>query len=415
MSTPSSGPAGGGAVTPAAPGRIRRIMPLLGSMQGYIGLVLVIIIGIVTQGSKFADATNFTNAVGVFAPRGILAVGMTLVIIAGGIDLSVGSLLAVGATTSAILLRDHSMSPWAIVPICMLVCAVFGFVNGAGTALLRIQSFVMTLAMMTIARGIVRLASGSVSIGTIAINADGNPTQASQTFSQLGTPGTNVFGGAKVIGYFPVLALVAVVIIFQLILSKTKFGRHVYAVGGNPIAARLSGVKVVGVTIAVFTIGGMMAGLAGPINAAYNASADPQAGLGYELDAIAAVVIGGASLFGGRGSVIGTFVGSLILTLLDNVLGLNSVSDNWQMIIKGVIVVLAVVIQRPELFSDLASWVKRTFRRQPAVVGPDAAGLTAPAADAGGSDTVGTTTKAADPTIADNGDQRPPNPEGGRA
>ncbi|MGI8414707.1 MAG: ABC transporter permease, partial [Nakamurella sp.] len=103
MNTPSSGPAGGGAVTPAAPGRIRRIMPLLGSMQGYIGLVLVIIIGIVTQGSKFADATNFTNAVGVFAPRGILAVGMTLVIIAGGIDLSVGSLLAVGATTSAIL------------------------------------------------------------------------------------------------------------------------------------------------------------------------------------------------------------------------------------------------------------------------------------------------------------------------
>ncbi|MGI8414677.1 MAG: ABC transporter permease, partial [Nakamurella sp.] len=305
--------------------------------------------------------------------------------------------------------------PWAIVPICMLVCAVFGFVNGAGTALLRIQSFVMTLAMMTIARGIVRLASGSVSIGTIAINADGNPTQASQAFSQLGTPGTNVFGGAKVIGYFPVLALVAVVIIFQLILSKTKFGRHVYAVGGNPIAARLSGVKVVGVTIAVFTIGGMMAGIAGPINAAYNASADPQAGLGYELDAIAAVVIGGASLFGGRGSVIGTFVGSLILTLLDNVLGLNSVSDNWQMIIKGVIVVLAVVIQRPELFSDLASWVKRTFRRQPDVVGPDAAGLTAPAADAGGSDTVGITTKAADPTTADNGDQRPPNPEGGRA
>ena len=131
--------------------------------------------------------------------------------------------------------------------------------------------------------------------------------------------------------------------------------------GGNPTAARLSGVNVTLVTIAVFTIAGVLAGIAGPINAAYNASADPQAGLGYELDAIAAVVIGGASLAGGRGSVVGTFVGALILTLLDNVLGLNNVSANWQMIIKGLIVVVAVVIQRPDLFAGL----RDRFTRRP--------------------------------------------------
>lgn len=365
MTDPSpspSTPGSGGAPAPAAaPGAIRRALPLLGSLQGYIGLVLILIIGIWSQGDHFLSVDNFTNAIGYFAPRGILAVGMTLVIIAAGIDLSVGALLAVGGTTAAWLLTEQNWPVVAIVPMCMLVCAVFGLVNGAGTALLRIQSFVMTLAMMTIARGIVREFSNNTSIGTVQINSSGDVLAGSVQFQKLGTPGTQLFD-VPILGYFPVLALVVVVIVFQLILSKTKFGRHVYAVGGNPTAARLSGVNVTRVTIAVFTISGLLAGLAGPINAAYNASADPVAGMGYELDAIAAVVIGGASLMGGRGTVIGTFIGALILTLLDNVLGLNQFSANWQMIIKGIIVILAVMIQRPELFSDLAAWLKRTIR-----------------------------------------------------
>lgn len=354
---------------------IRRLLPVLGSLQGYVALVLIFVIGVWTKGGQFADIDNITNAVGYFAPRGILAIGMTLVIITAGIDLSVGSLLAVGGTASAILLTDYAMSPILIVPICMVVCAVFGFVNGAGTALLRIQSFIMTLAMMTIARGIVREVSNNTSIGTTLIDEQGNVTPVSQEFQKLATPGNNIFAGTSLpfIGtngiYLPVLALVLVAIIFQVVLSKTKFGRHIYAVGGNPTAARLSGVNVTMVTIAVFTISGVLAGIAGPINAAYNASADPQAGLGYELDAIAAVVIGGASLAGGRGSVIGTFVGALILTLLDNVLGLNNVSANWQMIIKGLIVVTAVVIQRPDLFAGLTDRARRTLRRQPVTAG----------------------------------------------
>lgn len=357
---------------PPAPSRLTRILPVLGSFQGYIGLIIIFVIGIATKGSQFADVDNITNAVGYFAPRGILAIGMTLVIITGGIDLSVGSLLAVGGTAGALMLRDHSWSPVLIVPLCMVICAVFGFVNGAGTAWLKIQPFVMTLAMMTIARGIVREVSNNTSVGTTLIDASGNVTPPSQDFQKLATPGSNLFAGVNlpIVGdggiYFPVLALLIVAVIFQLILSKTTFGRHIYAVGGNTTAARLSGVNVTLVIIAVYTISGLLAGLAGPINAAYNASADPQAGLGYELDAIAAVVIGGASLAGGRGSVIGTVVGALILTLLDNVLGLNNVSANYQMIIKGLIVIAAVVIQRPDLFTGFAARARRRFGRESA-------------------------------------------------
>lgn len=345
------------------PSKVRSVLPLLGSLQGYIGLVLVIAIGIITQGDRFLSVTNLTNAVAYFTPRGILAIGMTLVIIAAGIDLSVGALMAVGGTLSAWLLVDQGWPVLAIVPMTMLVCAVFGLINGAGTALLKIQAFVMTLAMMTIARGVVREFSNNVSIGTVVIGPDG-VLPGSRDFQKLGTPGAALFD-VPFLGSFPVLALLAVTIIAQIVLAKTKFGRHIYAVGGNPTAARLSGVNVTAVIIIVFTVSGLLAGLAGPINAAYNASADPVAGIGYELDAIAAVVIGGASLAGGRGTAIGTFIGALILTLLDNVLGLNNFSANWQMIIKGIIVIVAVVIQRPELFSEIGATVRRMFRRTP--------------------------------------------------
>ncbi|MFT3889350.1 MAG: ABC transporter permease [Arachnia sp.] len=347
----------------------QRWRAVLGSSQGYIGLVLILVIGIWSQGARFMDLSNLTNAVGYFAPRGILAVGMTLVIVAGGIDLSVGALLAVGSTTAAWLLTQGNWPVGAIIPVSMLIGAAFGFINGLGTAKLRIQAFVMTLAMMTIARGIVREFSHNVSIGTIVVDANGAVAPGSQQFRMLGTPGTSLFD-VPLIGYFPVLALLLVVVIFQLILSRTTFGRHVYAVGGNPTAARLSGVNVDWVIIAVFTLSGLLAGLAGPISAAYNASADPQAGLTYELDAIAAVVIGGASLAGGRGSVVGTAVGALILTLLDNVLGLNNFSANWQMIIKGLIVVAAVVLQQPQLFSNAFARLGRRAK-VPAAQGGD--------------------------------------------
>jgi ribose transport system permease protein len=348
-----------------APGRLARWLPALGSLQGYIGLVMVIALGIATKGDVFLNQVNITNAVGAFGSRGILAVGVTLVILTAGIDLSVGSILGFASMTAALMLTRHDLAPWEIVPICMLVGAGFGFLNGVGTTWLRIQSFVMTLAMLSIVRGLDRQVSDNVSIGTQVVRADGKLTPHAESFQSLGTPGHNVLTGFPLLAdgiYYPVLALVVVCVVFQLILSKSRFGRHVYAVGGNATAARLSGVNVTGVTIAVFTLSGMLAGFAGPIDAAYSASADPLAGTSFELDAIAAAVIGGTSLAGGKGNIAGTFVGALILTLLDNVLGLNAVSDNWQLVIKGLIVVVAVVLQRPGFFTAALAPLRRIRR-----------------------------------------------------
>ncbi|MGI8680041.1 MAG: ABC transporter permease [Jatrophihabitans sp.] len=345
--------------------RVRQTLSLLGSLQGYIGLIAIVVIGIVTKGLVFWNQQNLTNAIGAFSSRGILAVGETLVILTAGIDLSVGSLLGIASMVSALMLTRHNLSPIEILPITMLVGAFFGFCNGIGTTLFKVQSFVMTLAMLTVVRGVDRQLSDNVSVGTQVATSGGKLTPHSEAFQGFGTPGHNIltnislpiFGRAGI--YYPVLALVVVVVVVQLILSKTKLGRHIYAVGGNPTAARLSGVNVTLVVIIVFTISGLLAGFAGPIDAAYSASADPLAGTSYELDAIAAVVIGGASLSGGKGTVVGTLVGALILTLLDNVLGLNAISDNAQLIIKGLIVIAAVMIQRPDFFRSVISGVRR--------------------------------------------------------
>ncbi|MEV6560218.1 ABC transporter permease [Nocardia sp. NPDC051756] len=351
--------------------RVTRLTPYLGAAQGYIGLLLVILIGISTKGQYFWNQTNITNAITAFSSRGILAVGVTLVIITAGIDLSVGSILGIGSMTAAMLLVHHSLDPWLIVPACALVGAFFGLCNGLGTTVLRIQSFVMTLAMLSVVRGIDRQVSGNVAVGTAVYDENGHLTPTASEFALLGTPGHTLFKGTWLPLFgtagisYPVLAFVAVCIVTQLVLSKTTFGRHIYAVGGNPTAARLSGVNVTLVIIAVFTLSGMLAGFAGPIDAAYRASGDPLAGTGYELDAIAAAVIGGASLAGGKGAITGTFVGALILTLLDNVLGLNAVSDNAQLIIKGLIVVVAVVLQRPGFFRGLTGPLARWLPRGP--------------------------------------------------
>jgi ribose transport system permease protein len=348
---------------PGIGNRVLRMLPVLGSLQGYIGLILVVAFGIISKGDLFWNSTNLTNAVGAFSSRGILAVGQTLVIITAAIDLSVGSMLGLCSMVAALMLSRHNWDPVAIVPFTMLVGLLLGFLNGAATTWLRIQSFVATLATLSIYRGIDRLLSDNVSVGTQIVGPGGRLSPNSEQFQNLGTPGHNVldFIGGGI--YFPVLAFVILVIVFQLMLSRTRFGRHIYAVGGNETAARLSGINVSAVRIGVFALCGMLAGIAGPIDAAYSASADPVAGTSFELDAIAAAVIGGASLAGGKGTVTGALVGALILTLLDNILGLNNVSDNTQLIVKGLIVLFAVVIQRPDFFKAALAQVGRLRRR----------------------------------------------------
>ncbi|GHO82182.1 ABC transporter permease [Dictyobacter formicarum] len=355
-------------IPPSRRERLKRILAILGSLQGYIGLILIVGFGILSKGSIFWDGVNLTNAIGDFSSRGILAVGETLVILIAGIDLSVGSLLGFCSMTAALLLTTRGLNPIEIILISMIVGATFGFLNGFATSWLRIQSFIVTLAMLSIARGLDRQLSNNVSVGTQTVMANGQLTPNSSAFQLLGTPGHNLFTFTlpfvgQVGIYYPVLAFLVVCIIFQFILSRTRFGRHIYAVGGNPTAARLSGVNVTLITIAVFTLSGMLAGFAGPIDAAYSASADPLAGQSFELDAIAAAVIGGASLVGGKGTIIGTLVGALILTLLDNVMGLNAVSDNWQLVIKGLIVIVAVVLQRPGVFTSVLVYIRPIVTR----------------------------------------------------
>lgn len=349
-------------------GRWRRALTALGSVQGYVGLILVVLFGIVSEGHVFLSENNLTNAVGAFSSRGILAVGETMVILAAGIDLSVGSMLGLASMASAMFLVNDGVHPLLVLPLSMLVGVAMGLCNGIATTWLRIQPFVVTLATLSIFRGLSREISDNVSVGTQQIDANGQLTPHSEQFQLFGTPGHNLFSGhwLPLVGtagiYCPVLAFIVVCVVMQLVLSKTAFGRHIYAVGGNETAARLSGINVTRVRIAVFAISGLLAGFAGPIDAAYSASADPLAGQTWELDAIAATVIGGASLNGGKGKITGTFVGALILTLLDNVLGLHGVSANMQLIIKGLIVVVAVVLQRPDFIRDTASSIQRISR-----------------------------------------------------
>jgi ribose transport system permease protein len=360
MATEASAVEGG--ERPGVGGRIARALPVIGSLQGYIGLVLVIAYGLISKGDIFWNSTNLTNAVGAFSSRGILAVGETLVILTAAIDLSVGSMLGLCSMVSALMLARHNLDPLVIVPLTMATGAVLGFINGAATTWLRIQSFVATLATLSIYRGIGRELSDNVSVGTQIVTKSGALTPHSDRFQALGTPGHNVLTGIFGGIYFPVLAFLVICIVFQLMLSRTRFGRHIYAVGGNETAARLSGINVSAVRIGVFTLAGVLAGIAGPIDAAYSASADPLAGQSFELDAIAAAVIGGASLAGGKGAITGTLVGALILTLLDNILGLNNVSSNLQLIIKGLIVIIAVVLQRPGFFTAAITQAGRLRR-----------------------------------------------------
>ncbi len=284
--------------------------------------------------------------------NGILTLGMTFVIITAGIDLSVGSLLGLagvlvaGALTAPGLIAVVGVGGAAVVAtlIGLAVGAAVGIANGALTAYLSINPFIVTLAMMTVARGAARLVTGGVPIG----------------FPPMGDPhfhdkvaaldALHAFGGGRIpipgtAQGFPVPALVMLALVFlsALILDRTRFGRYVYAVGGNEEAARLSGVPVRGVKVGVYAIAGACAGLAGVLMVGQLRSGGPDAGLLYELNAIAAAVIGGASLMGGIGSAWGALTGALLIGVLNNALDLMGVQAFWQEIAKGAIILLAVL------------------------------------------------------------------------
>ncbi|MFC0329031.1 ABC transporter permease [Paenibacillus sepulcri] len=295
---------------------------------GLIGILLLTVIVLSIVSDSFLTVTNLMNVLRQVSINGILAVGMTFIILTAGIDLSIGSLMAVaGVIAASIVAHNPESVGWALLA-GMLASGLLSGVSGAMSAKLNVAPFVATLAMMTIARGIA------------LIYTNGRPiVVSSSSFKYLGQ---GYIGPIPV----PVLIFVLITVIMAIILYKTKFGRYVYAIGGNENAAKISGIRVGGIKIWVYVINGFLAGLAGILLASRISSGQPNSGMGYELDAIAAVVIGGTSLFGGRGSLLGTIVGVLIIGVINNGLNLMDVSSYWQQIIKGLIIAGAVILDQ---------------------------------------------------------------------
>ncbi len=280
---------------------------------------------------RFLTSQNLPVVAQLASINAVLATGMTFVILTGGIDLSVGSILAVSAM-AALLVSVTSFSLLSV-PVGLLVGLIFGLINGALIAALKLPPFIVTLGSLTAVRGLARLFGND----TTVFNSDLGFAGIASNFN---VPGLGA------ISWLTVIALL-VVAVSWFILRRTVLGVHIYAVGGNPAAARLSGIKVWAVLLFVYGTSGILSGLAGLMQAAQLQSANGlQLGTGYELDAIAAVILGGTSFVGGVGSVIGTLIGALIIAVLANGLILAGVSDVWQYIIKGLVIIGAVALDR---------------------------------------------------------------------
>jgi ribose transport system permease protein len=275
-----------------------------------------------------------------YSEYGILATGMTLVILLGGIDLSVGSVLGVAAMVFAHLHIAMGLAAGAALAGAVVAGGLCGVVNGVLVSRLGLQPFVATLAVMVAARGMAKVISGGAKI-QVGAHPWYHVQEGTPAFMEAMTrPGT--------LGFLrPVVILFLLTIIAMAIIVKyTRFGRYLYAIGGNEEAARLSGVPVHAVKLGAYALCGLFAGLAGVCNACKVELGNPEAGFTFELDAIAAVVIGGTSLMGGRGSMVYTILGTLIVGDINKILSLNSVPEAYRLLAKGLIIVAAVVIQQ---------------------------------------------------------------------
>ncbi|MGL4995790.1 MAG: ABC transporter permease [Deefgea sp.] len=291
--------------------------------------LLVLVAGLAITSPDFLTTGNLLNVFRQVSINALIAFGMTLVILLGGIDLSVGSILALSSVLTALML-SHGIDPIVATSVGVLAGAGMGMLNGLVISKGKVAPFIATLGMMTILRGLALVFS------------DGRP------ISGLDSDFFSMLGGGYVAGIIPVPVIIMLVMfgIFWFVLKNTVFGRHVYAVGGNEEASRLSGINTDSIKIWVYTLSGAMAATAGMILTSRLNSAQPTAGTGYELDAIAAVVLGGTSLTGGRGWIFGTLVGALLIGILNNGLNLLGVSSFYQQVIKGVVILLAVLLDR---------------------------------------------------------------------
>ena len=286
--------------------------------KSLIGLVLLCaIITFVTP--SFLSLSNITNVFTQVSVNAIIAVGMTFVILTGGIDLSVGSTLAISGALSASIIKSTGS-----VTLAIIVAALVGIAIGLG----KLQAFIATLATMTIFRG------------ATLVFTNGTP------ISKLPEKFVNIGNGK--IGFMPIPVIITVIvsIIAIYVLSQTRFGRYLYALGGNEDSARLSGINTDKIKTLVYVVSGFASSIAGVIITSRIASASPNAGTSFELDAIAAVVIGGTSLAGGEGKITGTLIGALIIGVLNNGLNLMNVSPFYQSIVKGLVILIAVLLDK---------------------------------------------------------------------
>ncbi len=298
-----------------------------GALFGLI--ILVIILSLMSD--VFLSSDNISNIGRQAGVNALLSVGMLVVIITAGIDLSVGSILALSMCTLALMAIQWQINPYLAMLACLAVGVGVGLTNGLLLTRLHLpHPFIATLGTMNVARGLALIITGASPISG---------------FDRAGAPQV-LWLGAGSIGPIPVVVILVVVVyvIFHLLLSSTALGRHIYAIGGNTAAARLSGINVDKTLVIVYSLSGLMAGVAALVLAGRTNSGYPTAGAGYELDAIAAVIIGGASFSGGVGTVWGTLIGVLLMAVLRNGLVLLKVPTEWQIVAIGLVIIGAVTI-----------------------------------------------------------------------
>ncbi|TMR92514.1 ABC transporter permease [Nonomuraea basaltis] len=300
---------------------------------GLLGaLALLVVVGLITRPENFATASNFVSILSLAATIGVITVGATFVIIGGGIDLSVGAIMAL-ASVWATTLATQSYGPVVMVICAILVGTGAGLVNGLLIAYGRLVPFIATLAMLVAARGLAQRMSDRK---TQLIQTDNSAIVNLSTTRVLGIP-------------LLVYIFALVVVLGWIVLNRTTFGRRTYAVGGNPEAARLAGIDVRRHTMLLYALSGLCCGIAAILIMARTTTGSSTHGDLYELDAIAAVIIGGTLLTGGRGTIMGSILGLLIFTLITNLFILNGLNTSDQLIAKGLIIVVAVLLQRRNL------------------------------------------------------------------
>jgi len=313
-------------------------------LRALLALLLVLAVGAVfhADGAFFQWSTH-SAMLRQASVHGILACGMTLVIVTAGIDLAVGSVLGLSAVVFSLLTIHMGWGASGAVLAVLAIGFLLGAASGGLVSGFGLQPFIVTLAMMVFARGLAKLVSGGQKISQAVLRPDGSGYDSVDLPGVFDLIDSRLFGGAV---WVVTLVLVVVAILSWLILARLRVGRHAYAAGANPEAARLAGVPVRATLVFVYAFSGLCSAVAGICQAAQEQQGDPETGMGYELSAIAMVVIGGTSLMGGRGGVVLTLIGMLTIGYLQKILSLNAVGEAGRLMLTGAIIVGAVLFQR---------------------------------------------------------------------